>query len=80
MNHQPPALRRRARSLNLKPLDFDRSFIDVLISVFSALPGDLCISAVKIGWERLTAETASTQRGRRELQLRSLTLIGYCQI
>src|SRR5207237_520104 len=30
-NHQPPALRRRARSLALKPLDFDRRFIDVLI-------------------------------------------------
>jgi len=69
MNHQPPALRRRARSLNLKPLDFDRSFIDVLISVFSALPGDLCISAVKIGWERFTAEMPSTQRGAENFNL-----------
>ena len=58
MNHQPPALRRRARSLNLKPLDFDRSFIDVLIDA-------ACFGSLKLTHEHDLIAGVEGVRGRR---------------
>jgi len=71
-NRQPPALPRRARSLALIPLDFERSFIDgvklKLIRTSFGLTQPEMISKLAVKDEALYPSSISEhERGKREL-------------